>query len=42
MFLSVPLMVVTAIVCAHFVGLRWIAVMLSADGQLLSDSPRRK
>jgi AI-2 transport protein TqsA len=37
MFLSVPLMVVTAIVCAHFSGLRWIAVMLSTDGRLLQD-----
>jgi AI-2 transport protein TqsA len=42
MFLSVPLMVVMAIACAHFVGLRWIAVMLSADGRLLSDAPRHE
>jgi AI-2 transport protein TqsA len=42
MFLSVPLMVVTAIVCAHFVGLRWISVMLSADGQILSESQQQK
>ena len=40
MFLSVPLMVVTAIVCGHFVGLRWISVMLSADGRLMADSGR--
>jgi predicted PurR-regulated permease PerM len=42
MFLSVPLMVVTAIICTHFAGLRWIAVMLSADGQLLSEAPRHE
>ena len=34
MFLSVPLMVVTAIICAHFKGLRWIAVLLSETGDL--------
>jgi predicted PurR-regulated permease PerM len=37
MFLSVPLMVVTGIVCSHFAGLRWIAVLLSADGHLMGD-----
>jgi len=36
MFLSVPLMVVTAIVCSHFRELRWVAVMLSADGRLMT------
>ena len=39
MFLSVPLMVVTAIVCSHFRELRWVAVMLSADGRLMT-TPR--
>lgn len=34
MFLSVPLMVVTAIICAHFKGLRWVAVVLSGTGSL--------
>ena len=34
MFLSVPLMVVTAIICTHFEGLRWVAVLLSETGQL--------
>lgn len=34
MFLSVPLMVVTAIVCTHFKGLRWVAVLLSETGRL--------
>jgi predicted PurR-regulated permease PerM len=36
MFLAVPLMVMTGIVCAQFRGLRWIAVILSADGKLIS------
>lgn len=36
MFLSVPLMVVTGIVCSHFEGLRWISVVLSADGRLMT------
>jgi predicted PurR-regulated permease PerM len=35
MFLAVPLMVMTGIVCAQFSGLRWIAVILSADGNLI-------
>lgn len=35
MFLSVPLMVMTGLVCAQFRGLRWIAVILSVDGDLL-------
>lgn len=42
MFLAVPLMVVTGIVCAHFSGLRWIAVMLSADGRVLKGTQPRK
>jgi predicted PurR-regulated permease PerM len=36
MFLSVPMMVMTAIVCAQFKGLRWMAVLLSVDGSLVS------
>ena len=36
MFLSVPLMVVTGIVCSQFAGLRWIAVLLSVDGRLMT------
>jgi len=36
MFLAVPLMVMTGIVCAQFRGLRWIAVILSADGNFIS------
>jgi AI-2 transport protein TqsA len=36
LFLAVPLMVMTGIVCAQFRGLRWIAVILSADGKLIS------
>jgi predicted PurR-regulated permease PerM len=38
MFLSVPIMVVIAIICARFKGLRGIAVILSADGSLLPPS----
>ncbi len=38
MFLAVPIMVMTAIVCAQFKGLRWIAVILSTDGKLISDA----
>lgn len=34
MFLSVPIMVIFAIVCAKFDGLRGIAIILSADGRL--------
>ena len=34
MFLSVPIMVMFAIVCAKFDNLRGIAVILSADGIL--------
>jgi len=37
MFLSVPLMVVTGIVCANVEGLRWISVLLSGDGRLITD-----
>jgi predicted PurR-regulated permease PerM len=38
MFLSVPIMVVFAIVCSHFDELRWIAVLLSSDGQLMTSA----
>ena len=38
MFLAVPVMVMTAIVCAQIKGLRWIAVILSTDGSLISDN----
>lgn len=34
MFLSVPITVVTLIVCSHIRGARWIAIMLSKDGQI--------
>ena len=40
MFLSVPLMVMTGIICAQFQKLRWIAVILSVDGDLLSRETR--
>ena len=38
MFLAVPMMVMTAIVCSQFNGLRWIAVLLSSDGKLVADA----
>jgi predicted PurR-regulated permease PerM len=41
MFLSVPIMVVTAIICARFEGLRGIAVALSADGSLMIPRTRK-
>jgi predicted PurR-regulated permease PerM len=40
MFLAVPLMVMTGIVCAQFRGLRWVAVILSADGNLVGSKSR--
>lgn len=36
MFLSVPIMVMTAIICARLDGLRSFAVILSSDGSLMS------
>ena len=32
-FLSVPMMVITGMFCAHVDGLRWVSVVLSSDGQ---------
>ena len=40
MFLSVPIMVMLAIVCARFDSLRGIAVILSADGQIAKSAER--
>lgn len=37
MFLAIPLMVATAIVFSHIEGTKWIAILMSADGQLLVD-----
>lgn len=34
MFLSVPITVVALIVCSHIRGARWIAILLSKDGQI--------
>ena len=34
MFLSVPIMVLVMIVCTHVPGWRWVAVLLSKDGQI--------
>ena len=42
MFLSVPIMVMFAIVCARFESLRSIAVMLSADGQINTGESKRE
>lgn len=33
-FLAIPMMYVTMVVCAEFPATRWIAVLLSADGEL--------
>ena len=42
MVLCVPITVIVAIVCANFERLRWIAVLLSADGRVMvsSQNPR--
>lgn len=34
MFLSVPLLVMTSLICRHIRGLQWISIMLSSDGKL--------
>jgi predicted PurR-regulated permease PerM len=39
MFLAVPMMVMTGIVCAQFNGLRWVSVILSSDGKLMKGAP---
>ena len=39
MFLSVPMMVMLAIACSQVEGLRWIAVVLSADGHIADAEP---
>lgn len=36
-FLAIPMMVVAMVVCAEIPATRWIAVLLSSDGQLLGD-----
>jgi len=41
MFLAVPLMVMTGIICAQFRSLRWVAVILAADGNLISSKSRK-
>jgi predicted PurR-regulated permease PerM len=38
MFLAVPMMVMTGIVCAQFRGLRWVSVILSTDGKLMGEA----
>ena len=42
MFLSVPIMVVTAIICARFEGLRGIAIFLCADCTQLATNSGKK
>ena len=42
MFLSVPIMVVTVIICARFESLRGFAIILSADGVLQSSGAEGK
>jgi len=34
MFLSVPIMVLVMIVCAHIPNWRWVAILLSKDGRI--------
>ena len=42
MLLSVPIMVMTAIICSRFEGLRSIAVVLSLDGSLLTSNTEKE
>ncbi len=35
LFLSVPIMVIIMIICAHFEPSRWLAILLSGDGQIV-------
>jgi predicted PurR-regulated permease PerM len=42
MLLSVPIMVITAIICSRFEGLRSIAVVLSLDGSLLRSNTEKE
>ncbi len=39
MILSVPIMVIMAIVCSHIPQLHWVAILLSADGRLMGTEP---
>ncbi len=38
-FLSVPLTTAMIIVCSHIPSLRWVAILLSADGRLMLGTP---
>jgi len=38
MFLSVPLLVVTSLVCQHIKGLQWISILFSADGHFMDNN----
>ena len=42
MFLSVPIMVATMIVCSHVPGLRSVAVLLSREGLPDLDTDRKR
>jgi len=35
MMLSVPIMVIVAIICSHIPPLHWVAILMSADGRLM-------
>jgi predicted PurR-regulated permease PerM len=39
MILSVPIMVIIAIVCSHIPAMHWVAILMSADGQLMGTEP---
>ncbi|WP_019028026.1 AI-2E family transporter [Colwellia piezophila] len=41
MFLAIPLMVATAILFSHIDETKWIAILMSADGQLLIEQDNR-
>ncbi|WP_295890486.1 AI-2E family transporter [uncultured Vibrio sp.] len=40
MFLAVPLMVLTSLICQHIQGLEWISRLLSSDGSFMSIKAR--
>ena len=35
LFLAVPITVILMIICAHFDPTRWVAVLLSSDGEIV-------
>ena len=42
MFLSVPIMVVVLIVCTRVPSWRWVAILLSGDGNLPGEAPEAR